>query len=44
MATGDYDAVIVAHSSFGKIGVDPKFEAKFIESRPARRHRGLCAS
>ncbi|NKB96809.1 hypothetical protein HED48_23360 [Ochrobactrum intermedium] len=30
MAAGDYDAVIVAHSSFGLIGVDPVYEAEFI--------------
>jgi hypothetical protein len=33
VATGDYDAVIVAHTSFGKIGVDPKFAAKFLEQQ-----------
>ncbi|RUR05971.1 PLxRFG domain-containing protein [Brucella abortus] len=30
VAAGDYDAVIVAHSSFGLIGVDPVYEAEFI--------------
>lgn len=33
VATGDWDAVIVAHSSFGKIGVDPIFEAEFIQQQ-----------
>lgn len=31
IATGDWDAVIVAHSSFGKVGVTPEFESKFIQ-------------
>lgn len=30
VATGDWDVVIVAHSSFGKIGMNPEYEAKFI--------------
>lgn len=30
IATGDWDAVIVAHSSFGKVGVKPESEAAFI--------------
>lgn len=30
VATGDWDAVVIAHSSFGKIGVDPAFEERFI--------------
>lgn len=33
VATGDYDAVIVAHSSFGKIAVDPRFQQAFIEGQ-----------
>jgi len=33
VATGDWDAVIVAHSSFGKVPVDPKFEQQFIEQQ-----------
>lgn len=33
IATGDYDAVIVAHSSFGKIPVDLDYQRKFIESQ-----------
>jgi|GEM_PF-260992 len=35
MATGDYDAIIVAHSTFGRIGVDPEFEAEFIRKQIA---------
>ncbi len=35
VATGDWDAVIVSHSSFGKIGVDPEFEKAFIEQQIA---------
>lgn len=33
IATGDWDAVIVAHSSFERIGVDPEFEARFISDQ-----------
>ncbi|WP_159953039.1 PLxRFG domain-containing protein [Rhizobium sp. 18065] len=33
VATGDWDAVIVAHSSFGKIGMSPELEAKFIQQQ-----------
>lgn len=29
--TGDYDAVIVGHSSFKKIGVSPEVESKFLQ-------------
>lgn len=35
VATGDYDAVIVAHSSFGKIPVDPEFHKRFIDQHIA---------
>lgn len=35
IATGDWDAVIVAHSSFGKIAVHPEFEARFIQQQIA---------
>lgn len=35
IATGDWDAVIVAHSSFGKIGISPEFEEKFIRDQIA---------
>lgn len=31
VAAGDYDAVIIAHSSFGLIGVDPIFERDFLQ-------------
>ena len=31
IATGDWDAVIVAHSSFGKVSLHPDEEAKFIK-------------
>ncbi|AEY69616.1 putative DNA methylase [Erwinia phage PEp14] len=30
IATGDWDVVIVAHSSFGKVQMDPELEADFI--------------
>lgn len=33
MATGDWDAIIVAHSSFGRIGVDPATEEAFIQEQ-----------
>ncbi|MBD9539931.1 PLxRFG domain-containing protein [Ensifer sp. ENS04] len=33
IATGDWDAVVVAHSSFGRIGMDPEYEARFIQSQ-----------
>lgn len=33
IATGDWDAVIVAHSSFGKVQVDPQSEAEFIQEQ-----------
>ncbi|MGV1752795.1 PLxRFG domain-containing protein [Agrobacterium sp. CG674] len=33
IATGDWDAVIVAHSSFGRIGIDPNYEAQFIQQQ-----------
>ncbi|MCA0188944.1 MAG: hypothetical protein LCH90_23675, partial [Proteobacteria bacterium] len=32
IATGDWDIVIVPHSSFGFIGISPEREAKFIEA------------
>lgn len=35
VATGDWDAVIVAHSSFGRIAVDPAFQKRFIEDQIA---------
>ncbi|MFC3074929.1 PLxRFG domain-containing protein [Shinella pollutisoli] len=33
IATGDWDAVIVAHSSFGRIGMSPEYEARFIAAQ-----------
>ncbi|NTE96673.1 PLxRFG domain-containing protein [Agrobacterium tumefaciens] len=35
IATGDWDAVIVAHSSFGKVEVEPREQAAFIEEQIA---------
>ena len=35
IATGDWDAVIVAHSSFGKVGMKPETEAEFIREEIA---------
>ena len=35
IATGDWDAVIVAHSSFGKVGMKPETEAEFIQEEIA---------
>ena len=35
MATGDWDVVIVAHSSFGKVGVHPDTESAFIKEEIA---------
>ncbi|MBB76647.1 MAG: hypothetical protein CMJ75_19240 [Planctomycetaceae bacterium] len=35
IATGDWDAVIVAHSSFGKVQVDPQAQGEFIEGQIA---------
>lgn len=35
IATGDWDVVIVAHSSFGKVAVHPETEAKFIREEIA---------
>lgn len=35
IATGDLDAVIVAHSSFGKVGMKPETEAEFIQEEIA---------
>lgn len=33
IATGDWDAVIVAHSAFGRIGMNPEYEARFIQEQ-----------
>lgn len=35
IATGDWDAVIVAHSSFGKVEVEPEFQSAFIKQQIA---------
>ena len=35
VATGDWDAVIVPHSSFGKIEVDPKAQGEYIDEQVA---------
>jgi N12 class adenine-specific DNA methylase len=35
IATGDWDAVIVAHSSFGKVEVEPEFQEAFIKQQIA---------
>ncbi len=32
IATGDFDAIVVTHSSFGKLPISPEFEAGFIRS------------
>jgi N12 class adenine-specific DNA methylase len=33
MATGNYDIVVIAHSSFGKIPLNPRFEQEFIQKQ-----------
>jgi N12 class adenine-specific DNA methylase len=33
ISTGDWDAVIVAHSSFGKVEVDPEYQERFIKEQ-----------
>lgn len=33
IATGDWDAVIIAHSSFKRLGVSPEYEAAFIQEQ-----------
>lgn len=35
MANGDYDAIIIAHSSFGKISISPEQEQTFIDNEIA---------
>ncbi|WP_180051128.1 PLxRFG domain-containing protein [Acinetobacter sp. YH12211] len=35
IANGDYDAIIIAHSSFGKISISPEQEQAFIDSEIA---------
>lgn len=43
MATGDWDAIIVAHSSFGRIGVDPATEEAFIQEQVRHLDESLDA-
>lgn len=43
ISTGDWDAVIVAHSSFGKVGVTPEFEGQFIKQQIADIETSLSA-
>lgn len=43
IATGDWDAVIVAHSSFGKVDVDAQFKAEFIKEQ-IREHEQAIQS
>lgn len=32
IATGDFDAIVMTHASFGKVSISPEFERQFIES------------
>jgi len=43
IATGDWDAVIVAHSSFGKVAVEPEFESAFIKQQIADMDTSIAA-
>ncbi|MBI1202599.1 MAG: PLxRFG domain-containing protein [Rhodopseudomonas sp.] len=43
VATGDWDAVIVAHSSFGKIPVDLEFHKQFISDQMADLETSIAA-
>ncbi|HSC80975.1 MAG TPA: N-6 DNA methylase, partial [Chitinolyticbacter sp.] len=43
IATGDWDAVIVAHSSFGKVAVKPETEAEFIREEIADLTSSIAA-
>lgn len=43
IATGDWDAVIVAHSSFGKLEIDPDFEAEFIREQVREIEKAIAA-
>jgi N12 class adenine-specific DNA methylase len=43
IATGDWDAVIVAHSSFGKVEVEPEFQAAFIKQQIADMDTSISA-
>jgi len=42
IANGDYDAIIMAHSSFGSISVSDEFEAHFIENELEKLRRALA--
>lgn len=43
IATGDWDAVIVAHSSFGKVEVEPEFQEAFIKQQIADMDTSISA-
>lgn len=43
VATGDWDAVVVAHSSFGKVEVEPEAQAEFIEQQVADLQKSIDA-
>ncbi len=43
IATGDWDAVIVAHSSFGKVEVEPEFQEQFIKQQIADMDTSISA-
>ncbi len=43
IATGDWDAVIVAHSSFGKVEVEPEFQEQFIKQQIADMNTSIEA-
>ena len=43
IATGDWDAVIVAHSSFGKVEVEPEFQESFIKQQIADMDTSISA-
>lgn len=44
IATGDYDAVIVAHSTFGKIGVSPERMSKHIQEEIDELREAILAT
>ena len=43
IAAGDWDAVIVAHSSFGKVEVEPEFQSEFIKQQIADMDTSISA-
>lgn len=43
IATGDWDAVIVAHSSFGKVEVEPEFQERFIKQQISDMDTSIAA-